>query len=279
MKDIQIKMVDWFDSHVYKIDLLKDGKPETRWVPSVTTKLGITDKPFLAKWRGDIGNREADMRLYESQERGSRIHHAWSIFCLGGVVIYNPWNRPNYTEAEIAQIKANNEKWAVLSNQDEMYALIKLQRLVEVLKPKMLYSERIVYSLTNNDAGTADNIWEIEEGDYMINGAKPLRIPKGRYLVDLKNGNQISDEAYYQTAAYVMCAEEMGDPEYAGTLILHTSSKNKSGIEGLGVSLSLRPEVEENYQTYRLAASLWEKKNPGFAPKIFEFPSIIRKSL
>lgn len=275
--EVKVQMVDWFNSHVYRVDLLtKDGKPETRWIPSVTTKLGIIDKPFLAKWRGDIGNREADTRLFESQERGSRIHNAWSVFCQGGPVVYNPWNHPNYTEAEIADLKAKNPLWAVVPYQDEMYALIKLQKLVDVIKPKMLSSERTVYSLKNNDAGTTDNIWEIAEGDYLVNGAKPLHIPKGRYVVDLKNGNQVSDEAYYQTACYLKCCEEMGDSEYTGTIILHTASKNKSGIEGLGVHLSLRPAVEEHYKTYRLAAALWEKKNPDFAPRVFQFPSLIQ---
>lgn len=277
MSEVKIKMVDFFDSHVYRIDILNEGKLETRWIPSVTTKLSITDKPFLAKWRGDIGNREADMRLFESQERGSRIHYAWSVFCNGGLVIYQPWNRPNYTEAEIVELKKNNPLHAIIKYQDEMLALIKLQKLVNALKPKMHYSERIVYSLTNNDAGTVDNDWEIETGYYNVNGSKPVLIPGGRYVVDLKNGNQVSDEAYYQTAAYLKCSEEMDGTKYAGTIIVHTSSKNKGGIEGLGCHVSLMPQVEEHYKTYRLAAALWEKKNPDFAPKVFEFPTIIKK--
>ncbi len=278
MSNVEVKLVQFFDDHFYKLDILNnDGKLETRWMPSITTKLSIIDKPFLARWRGDLTNREADMRLFEAQQRGSRIHNAWSKFCEGGVIIFNPWNHPNYTEAEIAEIKASNPLWAILVYQDEMLALIKLQKLVEAIKPKMLYSERIVYSLSNNDAGTADNIWEIEEGDYKVNGAKPLYIPQGRYLVDLKNGNQVSEEAYAQTAAYLRCAEEMGDPTYAGTMILHTSSKNKGGIEGLGVHLRTGSEIDSDYDTYRLAASLWDKKNPDFAPRVFEFPSMIKK--
>lgn len=275
--EMKVQMVEWFDSHVYKIDLINSaGVLETRWVPSVTTKLGIIDKPFLAKWRGDIGNREADTRLFESQQRGTRIHYAWSIYCLGGAVIYNPWNHPNYTEKEIGDLKSQNKLYCVLNYQDEMYALIKLQKCVEIIKPKMLFSERTVYSLSNNDAGTVDNIWEIKEGKYPVNGKTPLFIPGGRYVVDLKNGNQVSDEAYYQTAAYLKCCEEMGDPAYAGTLILHTSSKNRNGIEGFGCQLSLKEEVENHYKTYRLAASLWERKNPDFAPNVFSFPSLIK---
>lgn len=273
-----VKMVEWFDQHWYKIDLLReDGKPETRWVPSVTTKLNIVDKPFLPKWRGDVGNREADMRLFEAQERGSRIHHAWHVFCTGGTILYNPWQRPNYSEEEIKALTAETEgNIVVVKYQDEMLALWKLQQLVEIVKPEMIFSEKVLYSLTHNDAGTADNAWAIKEGKYPINGKVPLYIPGGKYLLDLKNGSVVGDQANNQTAAYAHCDEEMGSEPYAGTMIVHTSANTKLGIPGLGITLRTRQEVEKDYEEYRLAAKLWEMKNENAAPRVFEFPSLIK---
>lgn len=278
MSDVEVKMVEWFDEHWYKLTLLlEESPPEIRWIPSVTTKLNITDKPFLAKWRGDIGNREADTRLREAQDRGKRIHDAWHRFCTGGAVLYNPWNKPNYTADEVKELQAeHNGNLAILQYQDEMLAIVKLQRLVEILKPKMIFSEKIVYSLANNDAGTADNGWEIAEGEYKVNGAKPLFIKGGRYLVDLKTGSVVDETAYQQTACYVRCDEEMGAPTYEGTLILHTSAKTKSGIEGLACILRAREDVEKDYQTYRLKSELWQRTNEDAAPRVFEFPALIR---
>lgn len=274
--EIKVQMIDWFDSRFYQLDVLINGVLEKKLIPSVTTKLGIIDKPFLAQWRGDIGNREANLRLFESEQRGTRIHHAWSVLCGGGIVIYNPWNRPTYPDRQIQELKEKNTLHAVLGFQDEMYALIKLKKLVDILKPKMNYSERTVYSLRNNDAGTVDNDWDIKEGEYLISGKKPLYIPGGRYIIDLKTGNQVSEEAYSQTACYLKCSEEMDGTKYQGTLIIHTGSKNKSGIEGLGCHLSLKEEVEKHYEIYRTASKLWEQKNQDMYPKVFQFPSLLK---
>ncbi len=285
---ITVKMVEWFDQHWYKIQLM-NGKLTTDWYASVTTKLGIVAKDFLPKWRGDIGNREADMRLFEAQERGTRIHHAWSVYCTGGTIVYNPWQHPNYTDEEIKELtEAASGNIAIVKYQDEMLALVKLQRLVDILKPKMISSERVVYSIKNRDAGTIDNDWEIAEGDYMIAGATPVHIVGGRYVVDLKSGNVVDDNAYCQTAAYLKCLEEMAEYEkeinpeapdpvkYAGTLILHTSAKTKKGIEGFAALLRTRDQVEQDYHTYRITAELWERKNEGASPRVFEFPSLIK---
>lgn len=278
----EIKMVEYFNEHWYKITIYRGEEKEVRMIPSVTTKLGITDKPFLAKWRGDIGNREADMRLFEAQERGSRIHHGWEVMTLGGLIIYNPWQRPNYTEDELKQLKEEHlGNVFVVTYQDEMLALIKLKAWVEAVKPTFHFSEKTVYSLTNNDAGTVDNGVFIKGGTYQVNGKTPLVIPEGNYILDLKTGNQVGDSAFQQTAAYLKCAEEMIPDlmpirDWKGTIILHTSSKNKGSIEGLSTMLRLRPEVEKDYEKYRVASRLWEMNNEDAAPRVFEFPSLIK---
>lgn len=268
----EIQMIDWFDDHWYKIttELGED------YFPSVTTKLNIIAKPFLARWRGDIGNREADLRISESQDRGVRIHNAWYTLTTKGAVVYNPHKNPNYSSE---QLDALNLQYAgniaVIKYQDEMFDVWKLQKWMEIVKPLSVKSEQPVFSIKNRDAGTMDNLMEIAGGKYQINGSTALELPAGLYVVDLKTGKQIDDNAFLQTAAYAKCAEEMGLGEIQGTLILHTGATTKKGIEGLATSYRMKEEMEQDYLDYRLAAALWERKNSEARPKIFQFPSIL----
>jgi hypothetical protein len=138
-----------------------------------------------------------------------------------------------------------------------------------------LFAEKIVYDLENKDAGTADLGLFIKEGTYNVNGSRGLFIPGGSYICDLKTGSMVSDEAYLQTAVYLKCAEKMGLGRYAGTIILHTSSKNKSGIEGLSTLIRSGTDIDVDYKAYRLSAELWEWKNKDPEPRVFQFPSVI----
>ena len=88
MKDSDIILCEWFSEHWYKIN-----KNPVEYYPSVTTKKSEKAQPFLAIWRGDIGNREADLRMNESSESGTRQHNAFWAIANGGVVIYQPSNR------------------------------------------------------------------------------------------------------------------------------------------------------------------------------------------
>ena len=272
----EIKLIEWFDSHWYKIKYQIEDKEVTEYLPSVTTKLNIIAKLFLAYWRGDIGNREADLRVFEAQERGVRIHHGWYTMTTGGTVIYQPWQHPNYAQSEIdALTEQNAGNLAVIRYQDEMYDLWKLKRWIETVKPKFLFSELTVYSLSNKDAGTADNVMFLEEGEYLVNGKTPLKLAAGNYIADLKTGKVVDDNAYLQTAAYAKCFEEMGLGEITGSLILHTQAKTRSAIEGLATIYRTKEQVEQDYQDYRLASALWERKNADAKPDVFEFPALL----
>ena len=106
---MEIKQVSYFDEHWYRFET----NSGVIFLPSVTTKLGVVNKSFLARWRGDIGNREADMRLFEGQERGSRLHRAFETFCKGGTVVFNPQRYPTYTKEEIVRAVEFLEKCAM----------------------------------------------------------------------------------------------------------------------------------------------------------------------
>lgn len=270
----EIKQIDWFDSHWYKIDF---GDNNIQYYPSVTTKLQAASKPFLARWRGDIGNREADYRMNEAADRGSRIHYGWYLMTTGGTVLYNPYKSPNFTMTEIAEIEEKTNGILLLDDQGEMWDIYKLQQWYKAVSPKVEASELIVYSSKNQEAGQLDNLFDIKEGDYIINGANPLHIPEGRYVVDLKTGKVVPDDGHQQTAAYANCYGEMtkGKEKIAGTIIIHTGAKTRTGIEGLATYLRTPEQVKEDYEKYRAVAKVWEMNSANKSPKIFEFPSLV----
>lgn len=271
----KIQHVEWFDDRYYRIT--KDDKDY--FIASVTTKLGIESKPFLAKWRGDIGNREADMRMWEAQERGKRIHYAWYIYLMGGTVIFNPWQKPTYTPEQVAEFKKLNPYFYELSFQDEMVQLWKLQQFFDRVKPKILHAEKIVFSIDDDEAGTLDCAFYINKGQYDVNGSKKLIIPNsGIYILDVKTGS-IDETAWCQMASYSHCFRKMGLGEVEGAIILHTKSQNKSGIPGFASPLKTRNELVDYYIDYKNLAAIWKRRNGNKGPKIFQFPSLIRREI
>lgn len=269
---MEVKRVTYFDEHWYRIE---DTLGKVVFLSSVTTKLGVAPKPYLAKWRGDVGNREADLRVYEAQQRGVRIHDCFETLCNGGTVVFNDVRHPTYTNEEITALRSSYAVLSVSPYQDEYLDVLKLAEFMKIVKPEILACEMTVYSLKNNDAGTLDGLYRIKGGKYLVNGSKPLDIPEGVYVVDLKTGSMVDKNAYRQTAAYASCIKEMGIADPIGTLILHTQSKNRGGIEGLGVHLRGIEQMNSDYSSYRIVASLWEDENKDAAPKNLEFPSII----
>jgi len=277
METAEIKMIEWFDDHFYKISFDKESGKDSIYIPSVTTKLGIINKPFLARWRGDIGNREADLRVSEASERGIRIHNGWYVMTTAGVILYQPIGKENYSPEDVRSFTdTNGGNISIIRNQDEMFDLWKLQKWVGLVKPKFISSELPVYSLQNLDAGTLDNLVYLEAGEYAVNGSKPLKLPAGLYVIDLKSGKGVDDTAFMQTACYANCVKEMGLGECIGTLILHTQAQTRSAIEGLATLYRNKEQMDQDYQDYRLASALWERKNRDMKPRIFEFPTMLK---
>jgi len=270
---INVKQISWFDDHFYEVTT-KDGA--VAFLPSVTTILSAIRKPQLERWRGEIGNREADLIMHESADRGSRIHYAWNILSNKGIVIFNPYFKPNYTDHEILALKEKyKNNVVILQKQDEMLALVRLKMWANVTNANFLFSEMIVYSLEKGYAGTLDNIAFIEKGNYEINGSKPLYLEGGNYLIDLKSGSAVYDEHYIQVSSYKEAVEEMGLLNIAGALIVHTSAQTKKGIEGLATHLVTREEMDTNYKIFLNTFELWKYKNANSKPKVFDFPSMI----
>jgi hypothetical protein len=274
-KTDSVIMASYRDEHWYKIT----KKEQDFYIASVTTKLSVERIHAIEKWRGEIGNREADLKMYESQNRGKRIHHAMEIFLKGGVVLYNSWERPTYSEEDIKAMNADaNGMVIVLHEQDEMLDVWKLQQFFDIVKPKILYSEKIVYSIEKDIAGTLDIAMEIEAGSYPVNGTKPLIIPKtGTYIADLKTGKVVEDKVWRQLAPYCYAFEEMGIGKPLGALVLHTQGITRSGIPGLSVKFASKEELPAYLDDYFHLAAIWKRNNENAGPKIFSFPTKIQR--
>lgn len=286
---IEVKQIDWFDERFYKIRYENEAKVEVEdYFPSVTTKLGALPKPQLLHWYGDIGNREANLRRNEAADSGSRVHWAWQTYCTAGIVIYNPPKAPIYDEEEIKELKEKyNQHFFMLYNQDEMWSFMKLVAFYQAVKPYKMLSEHTVYDIDNRDAGTMDNLFGIPEGEYMINGSKPVKLARGLYLFDAKTGNYIGNDSKMQLAAYWGCImfmirnglidlpEKEEDRNIVGAIIGHTAAKTRSGIEGFSATVLNVDDLQEYYKRYRNIAAVWESEFGTLKPTIRQVPGYI----
>lgn len=273
---IEMRSVEWFDDRFYKAKYTQDGLETERYIPSVTTKLGAVAKPYLLKWVGDLGSREAELRRHEQAERGSRIHFAWQVLTTRGAVLYNPPRNPQFTNGQVNELHdMYHGNICIIQNQDEMYDVDKLQKFYIMLDPVKVEAERTVYDLEMNDAGTADTIFSlIGTREYQF-GRSAIELPEGQYVMDLKTGSYVGKEARMQVSCYFKCLAKMGYKNMVGALIVHTKSNTKTGIEGLSVDYLDIAQIEEEYSDYRHVSSIWEKMFGSMKPMVREIPNII----
>lgn len=266
-----VVLIEWFNEHWYKVTT--DGA--VRYIPSVTTKLGILDKPQLTRWYGDLGTREAELRKYEAGQRGTRIHWAYATALKGGAVVYDPWQRPVYTAEGLAELKKKHGDVAILRTQEEMWALTKLAEQFKRLTPRIVGVEETVSDLKEMDAGTIDGILSIDEGDYFIAGSKPLHLDAGLYINDLKTGSYVGDDVWLQLAPYTIMYEKKHGVQAAGALVTHTSSIVRGGIPGLKTLFCSREMLDIYYKRYRHISDVWNDRHSADAPETYQFPSLI----
>jgi len=270
----EVKLISFFDEHFYKI-YFPNGKID--YFPSTTTKLSIIDKPGLRRWYASLGEREAKKRANDAADRGSRIHHAAQVMAMGGCVIYQPIQRPNYNSEELLNLKKKYHDLYFLEHQDEMLDVWKIQKFFEKVNPLIIGTETIVYSVKNREAGTIDLVIKIKE-NCKIEGVnkEPFELEKGIWICDYKTGN-LYDEARMQLASYFEMFKEVSElrDQLKGALIIHTGSKSRIGIPGLNVIKLTPEELKIDYADYRHTAAIWERKNKLAMPKLFEFPSML----
>jgi hypothetical protein len=274
---ISIKQIAWFDDRFYRVTLWDDT---VRNIPSVTTKLRVLPKPFIAKWRGDVGNEVADRRLHDAGERGTRVHHACYMYATGGGVIFSP---PKYkgmeginkqADALAKQFDATGTPYIVLQNEDEVLMVQRFRDFMAALNPTILGAEVVLYSLNMNAAGTADYILTIPGGDYAIAGAKPMTLPAGTYLLDLKSGQEDADH-FIQLAAYTAMYEESTGTPIVGGLMVYLNADTKTGIPGLQTRFKTREQINNDLRVYEAASLIYDNKYGNDTPKDLTIPLLI----
>ena len=136
------------------------------YYPSVTTIVGsVIRKPFLEKWRGDVGNREANRRRDEAGQHGKNVHLACGLVMQGVASI--PFDLPALHEEQVDAFKS----WHDLAV-DEVLSV-----------------EETIANVTYGYAGTLDER-AILKGD---------KLPT---IIDIKTGHFDEDHNRMQTAAY-----------------------------------------------------------------------------
>jgi hypothetical protein len=97
--NFNVDLIEWFDEHYYKIIL----NGETLAFPSPTTILQVTDKSFINKKRGEMGNQSFEEYVSEAQDRGTAVHRACETLATGGIVVYINPQRPNFSIIELKE--------------------------------------------------------------------------------------------------------------------------------------------------------------------------------
>jgi hypothetical protein len=269
--------VDWFDDHFYEIGFA-DGTSQT--LVSYSTVANIVSNPFFSRWRGKLGNEEADRILHETGDAGSRVHHAWYVYVNKGAVMYRaPWNKHQPISPElVSEVKEKYPLWCELHTQEEQIQLHRLKRWMQQVQPITVASEMTVYSPSAGVAGTLDTLFDVTAGLYGINGREPLMLKKGLTLVDIKTGSSTqADDVQVQLGVYAKLLEE-SHPEFGKVvqgLMIKTQAQTRTGIEGLSTTLYNREQLDQGWEIFQPMHKLWTWKHELAIPKRLKFPAII----
>jgi hypothetical protein len=144
-------------------------------VPRVTTVLSVVPKPYLATWRGNIGNRLADKRSEEAMSYGSMVH-------LYADQVNRQWHR-------------DKRDWRVPRQLEK--TVFAYRDWFDAHVDTVLISEGPVISDAHQYAGTSDLV-------AMLRGDT---VPS---LIDLKTSKNPATEWPLQLAAYTMALKEEG---------------------------------------------------------------------
>jgi hypothetical protein len=274
---MEVKQVQWFDEHFYKIETDKGEE----FFPSPTTILGILDKPEMDRIRADVGNMNWDYNSWVATQKGSRVHRAVEVYLNGGVIIFNDPKHPAYKQEELKEMieSLGKRPYYIIESQQEQLEAWRFQQFFEKVKPRVIGSEQIVYSFKHKYAGTTDMVFDIEGGSYEINGATPLKLKGGRYILDLKTGKNLYDDYIEQIAAYKFAYEEMMGVPIAGGLIVWTNSAaTKKGVPGLKTVYFSNDELSQAYSDFLDLKKVFDneqRKGKGIKPKVFDLPAIL----
>ena len=263
MQNSETEQIAWFDDRYYKVKVegvikeileayhMELALQEEIFLPSSTTVLGIINKPFLASWRGDVGNELANHKMRRGAELGSVIHDA-----VHKLINFEKSN----TGHELQFEEYTQEEWVQIMRFKEWY---------DEFKPEILASELTVANYQHLYAGTLDMLCLIQPGTYNSGKKTPIKLAGGIYVGDLKTGKAIDKSANYQTASYASAVKA----DVRGSFVLHTNAKTTTKW-----SVTTREDfdLEEDFGTFLASKRVWDAENPTIKPAQLMMPPKIQ---
>ncbi|MCP4567181.1 MAG: hypothetical protein GY841_06345, partial [FCB group bacterium] len=173
-------------------------------------------------------------------------------------------------------------------SQEEWLKVWRFSEWVKLVRPVNFASEVVVWDMVNRVAGSLDYLWYIKGGEYKVNGAKPIEIKEGFYVVDLKTGKVLDDDANVQVSKYREMLNILLDTgqlvfthngktvsRVDGGIILHVNSSTRTGIQGVSTKVLENCNGDAHYFNNHLLP-VWQRRNKDKQPKIFSMPTSIQ---
>ena len=233
--------------------------------------MGSAPKEWLAQWRGQVGNWEANRVLQESKDKGSRIHIAINLSFNGYKIFYNDIKKPKYKLEEIEKL-ADGKNYLIIENQQDALEFYRFTQIFNLLKPVHIASEFNLYNLRLMYAGTGDLLWEMKEGE-IKNGRNVVRFENGIYLFDVKTGKEDALNYPKQISAYIEALKLMNNIDVRGGGIIYTNADTKTGIEGTKIVVYTKEELEKHFQQFLHILAI-DQEYSSDKPKVIELPTI-----
>jgi hypothetical protein len=274
----KIKRLSYFDDRFYHFDFTDGSK---RALISVTSVLGIVEKPWLLRYYGSLGYDEARRRLREAGDHGSIIHAAAQIFTLGGVVMFQ---YPKHLHVD-DDLKAQNDyiikqclfqgrPFIVIDDQWEKMIFDRFEAIYNIVKPVIDESETVVFDMETGTAGTADAYGTLPAGRYKVNGSQEVVIPTtGFAAFDWKSGKNVGHDAEMQVGEYAYCLELAGKRvDY--TVIWHLQADTRTGLVGVRMIVRNRDEWQRDRQDFLKVKAVYDIDHVDDAPASLEFKTL-----
>ena len=198
-------------------------------LPSVTQILGVIRKPGLEKWRGDLGNAEADRVGREAADFGTRVHSACELIANG--VLHD--GGPPHGADELACVEA--------------YASWFNANVREVLA-----CETRLASATHRYAGTVDLVAVLMTGETAV--------------IDLKTSSMVDSGFGLQLEAYRRALMEQDGIEPTRRLVVQMPRKKPGHLE---IHEFEPETALDDWRAFLSASILWHRlfKAEAFAPR------------
>lgn len=187
----------------------------------VTQVLSVLDRPGLDRWRGSVGNDEAEVRRDQAADIGTEVHGLIHTINKG--------------------IAIRNGDWIMLA--DEIKNCLRAYQQAQAkLKFKPVQSE--LFLVGDGYAGTTDCL---------------AKIGKELWLLDWKTGTirdpqtkEVYPEIHYQLAAYYKACKE----NLAGCMVAHLN-RDTGIFNGNDTFTITQPRIDQAYECFRGLLTVW----------------------